>query len=374
MTLLFQYTFKKFFLVSFILTVLIIFTLWLAQSLRFMDLIVNNRVSIGAYFSLVVYLLPDLFVIISPIAFAIASLFCFHRLMISHELAAFRSLGISNLRLSFPVLTLASGLFLFLGFLNMIVVPASFQKFREQQHLMRSSLSSALLREGSFNTAKGFTLYIREHNDEDELNGIFIFQPAKNNLPSYTTLAETGRVYKSGERILILLKKGQRQEYNPTTHTSSYFSFDEFVYDLTEDFSNPQTRPEKAYEKSLKQLLNPDANILDDMKRRFKAEAHQRILLPFLCLLDALLIAGILLSGELGRRYNRKKIVCAAGSVLFIHLIMMGLIQTSIRIEASLYIAYSLMLIGIVGSFWYLSRDFWSCYGKKLSLQKQWER
>ena len=204
MTLLFRYTFKKFFLSSFILTLLIIFVLWLAQSLRFMDLIVNNRVSISSYFSLVIYLLPDLFVIISPIAFAIAALFCFHRLMITHELAAFRSLGISNLRLSFPVLTLASGLFLFLIFLNMIVVPASFQKFREQQHIMRSSLSSALLREGSFNTTKGFTLYIREHNDEDELHGVFIYQPSKDNLPSYTTLAETGRVYESGTKIFIL--------------------------------------------------------------------------------------------------------------------------------------------------------------------------
>lgn len=311
----------------------------------------------GAYFSLVAYLLPDLFVIISPIAFAIATLFCFNRLMITHELAALRSLGISNLRLSFPVLSIASGLFIFLMFLNIIVVPASFQKLKQQEHIMRNAFSGALLKEGSFNTSKGFTLYVREHNDKDELHGIFIYQPAKNGHPSHTTLAESGQVFKSSDRLLLLLKKGQRQDYNPETHQYSHFSFDEFVYDLTNALSTSESRPERAAEKSIRQLLNPDNSVMEDIKRRFRSEAHQRILLPFLCLLDALLISGILLSGELGRRYNKRKMVIAAGSILFIHLIIMGLLHGSVRFSPLLWIAHGLVAFGIFGSFWYLSKD-----------------
>lgn len=357
MTLLFKYAFKKFFLVSITLTILIISVLWLAQSLRYMDLIVNNSVSMGAYFSLVAYLLPDLFVIISPIAFAIATLFCFNRLMVTHELAALRSLGISNLRLSFPVLSIASGLFIFLMFLNIIIVPASFQKLKQQEHIMRNAFSGALLKEGSFNTSKGFTLYVREHNQKDELHGIFIYQPAKNGNPSHTTLAESGQVFKSSDRLLLLLKKGQRQDYNPKTHQYSHFSFDEFVYDLTNAISASESRPERAAEKSIRQLLNPDNSIMEDVKRRFRSEAHQRILLPFLCLLDALLISGILLSGELGRRHNKRKIIIAAGSILFTHLIIMGLLHGSVRFTALLWIAHGLVTCGILGSFLYLSKD-----------------
>lgn len=277
--------------------------------------------------------------------------------MITHELAALRSLGISNLRLSFPVLSIASGLFIFLMFLNIIIVPASFQKLKQQEHIMRNAFSGALLKEGSFNTSKGFTLYVREHNQKDELHGIFIYQPAKNGNPSHTTLAESGQVFKSSDRLLLLLKKGQRQDYNPETHQYSHFSFDEFVYDLTNAISASESRPERAAEKSIRQLLNPDNSIMEDVKRRFRSEAHQRILLPFLCLLDALLISGILLSGELGRRHNKRKIIIAAGSILFTHLIIMGLLHGSVRFTALLWIAHGLVTCGILGSFLYLSKD-----------------
>ncbi|MES2607775.1 MAG: LptF/LptG family permease [Pseudomonadota bacterium] len=371
MTLLFKYAFKKFFLVSLTLTILIIAVLWLAQSLRYMDLIVNNSVSMGAYFSLVAYLLPDLFVVISPIAFALATLFCFHRLMITHELAALRSLGISNLRLSLPILSLASGLFIFLMFLNIIVVPASFQKLKQQEHVMRSAFSGALLREGSFNTSKGFTLYVREHNDKDELHGIFIYQPAKDGQPAHTTLAESGQVFKSSDRLLLLLKKGQRQDYTPSTRQYAHFSFEEFVYDLTDTISSSESRPERASEKSIRQLLNPDISTMEDMRRRFRSEAHQRILLPFLCLLDALLISGILLSGELGRRYNRRKIIIAASSILFIHLLTMGLLHGSVRFLSLLWLVYILVGCGIVVSFWYLSKDLFINWHKGDSTFKQ---
>jgi len=365
MTLLFKYTFKKFFLVSTTLTILIIAVLWLAQSLKYMDLIVNNSVSLGAYFSLVAFLLPDLFVVISPIAFAIGTLFSFHRLMITHELAALRALGISNLRLSLPVLSLAAGLFALLISLNLFVVPASFQKLKQQEHVMRSAFSGVLLREGSFNTSKGFTLYVREHNDKDELHGIFIYQPAQDGIPSHTTLAESGQVFKNGDRLLILLRKGQRQDYNPITKQYAYFSFDEFVYDLTDAITGSESRPERASEKSLKQLLNPDAGVVDDMKRRFRSEAHQRILLPFLCLLDALFISGILLSGELGRRHNRRKIGIAASGVFFMHLVAMGLLHGSVRFQSLLWFVYVFIACGIVASFWYLAKDLLLIYAQK---------
>lgn len=339
------------------LTLLIILVLWLAQSLRYMDLIINNSVSMNAYFGLVAYLIPDLFGVISPIAFAVATLFCFHRLIISHELAALRSLGLNNFRLSLPVLSLAAGLFAFLLFLNIVIVPTAFQKLKEQEHVMRSAFSGALLKEGTFNTSKGFTIYIREHNDKDELNGIFIYQPAENQQPSYTTIAKSGRVYKSGERIFILLKKGERQDYSPITRQYACFSFDEFVYDLTDKIISSDSRPERISEKSITQLLNPDPSLSIEMKRRFKSEAHQRLLLPFLCLLDALFIASMLLSGELSRRYSKKNLIIAAAGVLLAHIITMGLLHGSVRSDYLLWVAYAFVFSGILGSFAFLTKD-----------------
>jgi lipopolysaccharide export system permease protein len=244
--------------------------------------------------------------------------------------------------------------------LTVYVVPASFQKFRQQEHLLRSAFSGALLKEGSFNTTRGFTVYIRSHNDRDELHGVFIYQPPKKDQPSYTTMAKTGQLIKSGERILILLKEGQRQEYDPITRRYSYFGFDEFVYDLTDALSSSDIRPEKAYEKSLSDLLNPSIEMQEEMKNRYRAEAHQRILLPFLCLLDALFITALVLSGDLGRRYNRRNLVWAAFGVFFFHLVTLGLLQSSVRHYMALNAAYIFVFGSMLLSLRYLLRDMFN--------------
>jgi lipopolysaccharide export system permease protein len=344
--------------VSLSLTVLIIGVLWVAQSLRFMDLIVNNSVSLSAYFSLVIFLFPDLFVIISPIAFAIAILFCFNRLVITHELVALRALGLSNLRLSAPVLTLAFGLFAFLMTLTVYIVPLSFQKFRQQEHLLRSAFSGALLKTGSFNTTRGLTVYVRDHNDADDLKGLLIYQPAKDMQSSFTTIADEGRFINNGDRMCIVLKNGQRQEFDSKTHSYSVFSFDEFMYDLTDALSTNEKRSEKAYEKSLKELFFPDNTMQDIIKKRYRAEAHQRLLLPFLCLLDAMFITGVLLSGDLGKRFNRQRLMIASVGVFIFHLVTFGLLQSATRLDVFIPLAYAFVFLSIMGSLFYLISDY----------------
>jgi lipopolysaccharide export system permease protein len=47
---------------------------WLTQSLRFVEIIVNQNVSIGGYFSFVGFLIPDLLAIVLPICILISVL------------------------------------------------------------------------------------------------------------------------------------------------------------------------------------------------------------------------------------------------------------------------------------------------------------
>jgi lipopolysaccharide export LptBFGC system permease protein LptF len=97
--------------------------------------------------------------------------------------------------------------------------------------------------------------------------------------------------------------------------------------------------------------------MVDDMKNRFRVEAHQRILLPCLCMLDALLIASILLTGEVGRRYNRKKLLWAALAVLFMHVGILGGLNRSVEYVWGIAILYSIVGIGLIASCLYLCRD-----------------
>ena len=68
---------------------------WLVQSLRLIDLIVNRGLSLGLFFYLAVLILPRLIDVVLPIAVFIAILFTYNRLMSESELIVMRAAGMS---------------------------------------------------------------------------------------------------------------------------------------------------------------------------------------------------------------------------------------------------------------------------------------
>src|SRR5215468_4789896 len=86
--------------------------IWLAQSLRLIDLIVNRGLSIDIFLYLALLILPRFLDIVLPIGAFIAVLFTFNRLTSESELVAMRSVGLSHLALARPVLILSGIAFL----------------------------------------------------------------------------------------------------------------------------------------------------------------------------------------------------------------------------------------------------------------------
>src|SRR5947208_2238894 len=77
---------------------------WLAQSLRLVDLIVNRGLSAEVFLYLALLILPRFFDIVLPIGAFIAVLFIFNRLTAESELVVMRSAGLSPLALARPVM------------------------------------------------------------------------------------------------------------------------------------------------------------------------------------------------------------------------------------------------------------------------------
>src|SRR5712672_3804019 len=99
--------------------------IWLAQSLRLIDLIVNRGLSIDVFLYLAALILPRFLDIVLPIGVFIAVLFTFNRLTCESELVVMRSVGLSHLALAKPVLLLAGISFLVLMSLSTYFLPAS---------------------------------------------------------------------------------------------------------------------------------------------------------------------------------------------------------------------------------------------------------
>jgi lipopolysaccharide export system permease protein len=330
---------------------------WLTQSLRFVEIIVNQNVSIGGYFSLVGFLIPDLLAIVLPICILISVLFTYNKLIADHEMSIFRTCGLSNWRLARPALIMAFFMACVVAFMNIYLVPLSYRHLRDMEYELRNEFSSNFVQDGMFNTLRGVTVYARTRAVNGDLDGVFIHsmgqgasasQPKRN---PFTIVAQHGTLTeKEGKKSLLMLFQGTRQEKDEKTGKVSFFHFQTLSYDLDQLATNIQERIIKPYERSLLDLLNPpDADKLPSTTRaQFNSEGHQRLLSPFLVIVFALIGLSALLPHELNRRGRQKRIIAVIGLAASIHIGLVSLINASGRWSITIPLAYlSIALIGV---------------------------
>ena len=82
---------------------------WLTQSLRFLELIINRGLSVGGFLYLTLLLLPSFLTIILPIAAFTSILYVYYRLEIDSEIIVMRAAGLSHTTLMRPAFLLAVG-------------------------------------------------------------------------------------------------------------------------------------------------------------------------------------------------------------------------------------------------------------------------
>lgn len=342
---LFHYINKRIILGMVFLAFVLVGCVWLTQSLRFVDIIVNRNVTLVDYFSLILLLVPDIFAIILPVCLLIAIIFTYTKISQDHELVIMRSFGLSNFQLAKPVFIVSLfTAFIILG-INVFVLPMSFKLFRDKEYQMRHELSTILIQPGQFSTLRGVTIYIRNIDHNKTLNGIFIYDNRKNQHP-LTIIAEKGQLVPYEDTYLIVLKKGTRQELK--AHHFSSLQFDQLSYDLSTLSPQTKERVVKPYEREFIDLFFPhDQDRLDPhLINRLKAEGHQRLLSSLLGFVCPLLgVFFILKSGESrgSRRYISS--LLAFGSCTLVYIISLILINISPTYPYSIVLCYSLHLL-----------------------------
>ena len=81
--------------------------IWLTQSLRLLDLIINRGQSATTFAYLTLLILPSLLVIILPLAYFFGTLYALSRLNTDSELVVMSSAGFSRLQVAVPTLVAA---------------------------------------------------------------------------------------------------------------------------------------------------------------------------------------------------------------------------------------------------------------------------
>ena len=258
--------------------------IWLPQSLRFVELVVNRGLSFRVFFQLTSLLIPNFVAVILPITTFVVVQFVYQRLAGDRELTVMRSAGLSQAALARPALLLATFTMASCFLLNIWVVPAAFTDFRQFQFEIRNRLAAFLLQEGVFTAVSDdMTVYVRRRDRDGGgiLHGIMVDDDRDKNSRA-TIFAERGRLIAGEGPPRVLLFDGSREEVDSRTGRLNVLTFAQNSIDLTQSGKGEATRLRDPTEMSIDELLHPPPGLVADRDMpKLLVEAHRRLATPF---------------------------------------------------------------------------------------------
>ena len=278
--------------------------IWLTQSLRFVELVVNRGLSFRVFIELTGLLVPNFVAVILPITTFVVVQFVYQRLAGDRELTVMRAAGLSPLALARPALLLAAVVVMCCYVLNVWVVPVSFTAFREYQFEIRNRMAAFLLQEGVFTpVSDDLTVYVRSRDRDGALRGILLEDGRQKNSRA-TILAESGRLMNGPAGPRVLLLNGSRQEIDKATGRLNVLTFAENAIDLVGNSKNEEQRYRDSTEMSLSELMNPDSALNARDIGKLRVEAHRRLSAPLTAVSFALVALYAVLTGSFRRHGN----------------------------------------------------------------------
>lgn len=300
--------------------------IWLTQSLRFVELIVNRGLGASTFVYMTMLLLPNFLTVILPIALFAIIVFTYSKMISDRELVVMRAAGVSQFGLAKPAIVMVF-VTMALGYvLNFYVLPESYRAFRLLQWEARNSFASVVLKEGSFNqVVKDMTVYIRERTSDGQLLGILVHDKRDAASPE-TIMSERGAMVEADTGARVIMFNGNRQTLDANGKLSILY-FDRYVFDIPSSRESLSNRYREPRERSMTELIYLDEaeGISDHDYGKYKVELHKRIVSPLLGFGFAMVGLACLLYGAITRRSQTLRVVTAIVIMIPIQLSALGL-------------------------------------------------
>jgi lipopolysaccharide export system permease protein len=351
-----RYILRQLVWVAVFVTLALTLAVWLSQSLRFMDYIVNRGLPVSDFLMLMSLMLPRFFGVVLPIAAFVAVLFVYNKLANESELAVMRAAGLSQWQIAKPGLWLALGITAAVYAVSLYFMPASYREFKDLQFEMRNSYSSVLLQEGVFNTlGEDLTVYVRARTADGALRGVMVHDAREQ--PAVTLLAERGAIVETDAGPRVLLIDGSRQSVDEAEGRLAMLYFDRYTVDIEQPQRAMTDRWRQPEERYLQNLLWPADSGND---RRYAneliAEGHRRLQFPLYTLAFAGIGLAAILAGEFSRRGQAKRIASGVAAVAALQAGQLVLVDLTIGNLALAPAGYLVALAAIAAPFYVLLR------------------
>ncbi|MCK5285500.1 MAG: LPS export ABC transporter permease LptF [Alphaproteobacteria bacterium] len=353
------YVLRNLFVATIFVSITLTVVIFLTQSLRFLELVVESGASSSSFWILTFLALPRFFEIILPLSLMASTIFIYNRMTMDSELIAIRSVGYSPLTLARPAIMLALLVTILLWSITMWIAPKSLANMHEMRQIIKAQFSTMLFREGVFNqVGKGLTVYIRERASEGELHGIMIHDSREKAKNPSTVLAKRGVLIlkDDGSGHQVVVYDGSRQEYDSKSDTFHKLNFERYTIDLSESGTIRQ-RWHEPDERTIFELMNPDKNNTRDIEnlREFKIEIHRRFTSPLLALSFTLISCCSLLIGPVDRRGQSMRIITAIICIVIIQGLFLSTFNLARQTDWALPFMYILAFVPTIFALFLLS-------------------
>jgi lipopolysaccharide export system permease protein len=329
-------------LFAFLLTAVI----WLTQSLRLLDLVINRGQSAPTFIYLTILILPSLLVIILPIAFFAGTLFSLNKLNSDSELVVMSAAGFSRAQVALPVL-LAAAIVMALTYLcGLYLMPAGQRAMKDKVVDIRADIGAALLNEGEFNTpASGLTVFIRELNSDGTIRGVMVHDNRNKKSP-VTYLAVRGQLAQTPAGARLIMFDGTVEQSSHSGGQLTVLNFQRDVFDL-DQFAGPARATDRATsERYLSELFWPDQKLLPKLRNAYIAEGHNRLSQPLYCIAFALIALAAVLRGRRARGANALRLALAALGAAIVRIAGYGVQGLAVGTPSLVFLFYLMPLLG----------------------------
>jgi lipopolysaccharide export system permease protein len=333
---------------------------WLTQSLRFIELVLDRGLSLAVFLELTSLMLPGFVAVILPITTFIVVLFVYVRMNTDRELVVMRAAGLSPVRLARPGLGIAL-VAVGLGYLlNLWLVPLSHGAFRVWQFEIRNQMAAILLQEGVFSSVGGdLTVYARVRDRDGTLRGILVHDQREAGAP-VTIIAQEGRITSTPLGPRVVLTNGTRQQLERPVPGQpprlSVLSFAENSLDLARATRQEEVRSRDSRERSVAELLDPDPaeGLRPRELARFYGEAHQRMSSPLTALSFALVGLAVALTGQFRRHGGGFRLVTGVGITVGLLAVGLTIGNLATRDNSFVWLVWAHAVLPGVAALWWM--------------------
>jgi lipopolysaccharide export system permease protein len=323
---------------------------WLTQSLRLLDLVINRGQSASTFVYLSLLVLPSLLVIILPIAYFAGTLYALTKLNTDSELVVMASAGYSRAQLSAPVMLSAAIVMAATYLCGLYLMPGGQRAMKDKVLDIRADVGAALLDEGEFNTpAPGLTVFIRSLSSTGHIRGVMVYD-SRNKQHPIAYLAESGQLAQTPAGARLLMYDGTIEQTGQNGAELSVLKFKSYVFDLDQFTSQQRTVERATSERFLSELFWPDATIKGPARAAYFAEGHNRLAQPLYCIAFGLIALAAITRGRRARGAQALRVTMAAVCAALLRIAGYGVQGLATHHPALSVLFYMIPFLGIVGA------------------------